>query len=300
MINRSTLKYNLKKILPSFIFTVILFLWQKLLLGAVELIDSVRLKKFTDTRLVTLNHNNKSFQLYISPRNGFIDNYIFLYGVYESFILDIIKEHLRPGMTFVDIGANIGQHSMYAASIVGKEGSVYAFEPIPHVYEQLISSSKANNFDSIIRAKNFAIGKEASTETLYISSKNIGGSSFVNQEESNEKITVTIKNGDIELLSLPKIDMVKIDVEGYEYEVLSGIEKSLTKNHPVMLLEFSGYFYEKQNNNHGGKILSLLKNIGYTLYDIEDDMKEIQDNEAFLSLFISKRKQTNLLCVVEG
>lgn len=299
MINRSTIKYNLKKILPSFIFTVILFLWQKLLLRAVEFLDSLRLKKFTDLHLVTLHHNNKSFVLHISPRNGFIDNYIFLYGVYESFILDIIDDYLHPEMTFVDIGANIGQHSMYAASIVGKEGSVYAFEPIPHVYEQLIASSKANHFESIIHAKNFAIGEKDSTETLYVSAKNIGGSSLVNQEESTEKITVTIKNGDTELLSLPKIDMVKIDVEGYEYEVLSGIEQSLTKHHPVMLLEFSGYFYEKQHANNGGKILSLLKNIGYTIYDIEDNMKEIQDNEAFLSLFRTKRKQTNLLCVVK-
>jgi hypothetical protein len=67
-----------------------------------------------------------------------------------------------------------------------------------------------------------------------------------------------------------------------------------------MLLEFSGYFYEKQNNSHGDKILSLLKKIGYTLYDIEDDMKKIENNNSFLSLFVSKRKQTNLLCIAES
>lgn len=296
MINRSTLKYSLKRILPSFVFSCIHFIWQKLLLGIVEYVDTLRLKKFTNEQLATLTQNNISFKLYISPRNGFIDNYIYLYGVYESFMLDIIKKNLSKGMTYVDIGANIGQHSMFAASIVGKTGSVYAFEPIPHVYDQLTRSAYANDFTTIVNAKNFALGEKGGTETLYISNKNIGGSSLVNKEEGNEKITVTIKNGDSELLPLPRVDMIKIDVEGYEYEVLSGIQKTIAKHKPCILIEFSGYFYETEKKNHGKKILQLLKDNDYKIYDIEDDMKMIDDNDLFLSNFVHDRKQTNLFC----
>lgn len=297
MINRSTIKYNLKKVVPSFIFSIILFLWQKMLLGLVEFFDKIRLKDFTKTKLVRLNNKGREFLLYISPSNGFIDNYIFLYGVYESFILDIIHEHLKPGMTFVDIGANIGQHSMYAASIIGKKGAVYSFEPIHHIYEQLLSSSKINNFDSIIHANNFAIGEKDETQTLFTSNENIGGSSLVNKENIGNKIEVKIKNGDSILIQIPKIDMIKIDVEGYEYEVLSSIKQSLIKSKPKMLIEFSGYFYEKQNSGNGIKIISLLKEIGYKIYDIEDNMREVKNNELFISLFKSKIKQTNLLCI---
>lgn len=296
MINRSTLKYSLKRILPSFVFSCIHFVWQKLLLGIVEYTDTLRLKKFTNEQLAILTQNNISFKLYISPRNGFIDNYIYLYGVYESFILEILKNNLSEGMTYVDIGANIGQHSMFAASIVGKTGSVYAFEPIPHVYDQLTRSAYANDFTTIITAKNFALGEKEQTETLYISNKNIGGSSLVNKEEGNEKITVTIKNGDSELLPLPRVDMIKIDVEGYEYEVLSGIQKTIAKHKPCILIEFSGYFYETEKKEHGKKILQLLKNNDYKIYDIEDDMKMIENNDLFLSNFVHDRKQTNLFC----
>jgi FkbM family methyltransferase len=296
MINRSTIKYSIKKVVPPFLFTIILFLWQKLLLGAVEFLDIIRLKKFTDARLVTLHQSTHTFKLYISPRNGFIDNYIFLYGVYESFMLDIITEHLHEGMTYVDIGANIGQHSMYASTLVGRHGSVYAFEPIPHVYEQLIASAKANHFEHIVYARNIALGEKESTETLYVSKKNIGGSSLVNQEEGTEQIHVTVKHGDNELSLIPSIDMIKIDVEGYEYEVLSGIKHTLIKHKPLLLLEFSGYFYEQQHNDNGAKILSLLNEIGYSIYDIEDDMKEIKNFQHFLHLFKHDRKQTNLLC----
>lgn len=296
MINRSTIKYSIKKVVPTFVFTIILFLWQKLLLGAVEFLDTIRLRNFAETKLVTLHQGSHHFKLYISPRNGFIDNYIFLYGVYESFMLDIITEYLQEGMTYIDIGANIGQHSMYAGTLVGKQGSVYAFEPIPHVYEQLVASAKANHYEHIIHARNIALGEKVSTETLYISKKNIGGSSLVNQEEGTEEIHVSVKNGDTELTSIPSIDMIKIDVEGYEYEVLSGIEQSLFKHKPIILLEFSGYFYEQQHNNSGAKILSLLKKVGYSIYDIEDNMKEITNNQHFLHLFKKERKQTNLLC----
>ncbi|MBP6948859.1 MAG: FkbM family methyltransferase [Candidatus Pacebacteria bacterium] len=298
MINRSTAKYAIKKIVPSFVFSTILFLWQTLFLRIVEYVDTLRLKKFTNITCKTLTHGTRKFSLFISPENGFIDNYIFLYGVYESFILDIINTHLHKGMTFVDIGANIGQHSMYAASIVGNKGSVYAFEPIPRIYKQLLSSSKENNFQHILHAKNIALGEKESKETLYISQKNIGGSSLVNQEETNENITVIIKNGDTELKQLAHIDMIKIDVEGYEYEVLTGIEQTLQKHHPKILIEFSGYFYDTHTKDHGAKIISLLKQIGYSLYDIEDSMKEVSNISTFLNRFTQKNKQTNLLCVV--
>ncbi len=297
MINRSILKYVLKKFLPKIIFAVVLFMWQKLVRHIVTFFDSLRIKRFAETRLVTLEHNKKKFSLYISPENGFIDKHIFLYGVYEPFILDIIEQYLHKGMTFIDIGANIGQHSMYAASLVGKSGSVHSFEPIPRIYGQLIASSHSNGFTSIIHAHNVALGTQDTTETFFIS-KNIGGSSLVNQnEETKEEISVRVTKGDTLLLPLSRIDMIKIDVEGYEYEVLLGIKQTLATRSLVILVEFSGDFYHTHTDNHGIKILSLLEEAGYQLYDIEDTMKEIINKESFDTSFKKKRIQTNILCL---
>lgn len=294
-LNRSTIKYQLKKALPKNLFSVVHFFWRTTILFFVETIDKIRLKKFTKEHLVTLNQSNKTFQLFISPNNGFIDRYIFLYGVYESFMLDLIKEHLSSGMTFVDIGANIGQHSMFAATLVGKTGSVHAYEPIPSLYTQLSKSSSENNFETILHPHNYALGKVESTGQLFVS-ENIGGSSLVNEDKTRETIQVTIKKGDDELQSLSQVDMIKIDVEGYEYEVLEGIQGTLRKHHPVMLLEFSGDFYNKQGTGNGAKILALLKELNYSLYDIEDSMNKVNDSGVFLDSFIKERKQTNLLC----
>lgn len=296
MINRSLVKYALKKILPILLYRIILFFWQKILLRAVTALDAYRLKKFTDTKLVQLAHNNQIFSLYISPKNGFIDKHIFLYGVYEPFMLDIISKYLKPGMTYIDIGANIGQHSMYAASIVGQHGKVHAYEPIPKIYEQLLRSSSANTYEDIIHAHNYALGEKESVEILNVS-KDIGGSSLVNQnDETEEKIQVVIKKGDDELLALSRVDMIKIDVEGYELEVLQGIKETLFKYQPVLLLEYSGQFYKNNTDKHGIKILTLLTECGYSLYDIEDDMSVIKNIHTFDSHISNKRVQTNLLC----
>lgn len=299
MINRSTLKYRLKKILPKPLFAIVLAVWQKALLALVEGIDVLRLKKFTSYREVTLSHRKSTFSLFISPRNGFIDNYIFLYGVYESFMLDLITTYLEPGMTFVDIGANIGQHSMYAATLVGEKGAVYSYEPIPYIYKQLQDSVHANHFEKIVHAKNVAIGEKDSEETLHVSRKNIGGSSLVNSDGTTERITVHVKNGTTELQALLHIHMIKIDVEGYEYEVLHSITPSLKKHSPVILLEFSGEFYTKQQKQHGKKIMSILRECNYSIFDIENDMEQIRDDTHFVHLFTTTRKQTNLLCVIK-
>lgn len=299
MINRSTLKYTLKKILPKSLFAVVLLVWRKILLRSVEKIDSIRVKKFTTYHAVTLTHRDQKFSLFISPYNGFIDKHIFLYGVYEPFMLDLFSVYLKKGGAFVDIGANIGQHSMYAASIVGETGVVHAFEPIPAIYNQIQDSVRENHFENIINIHNVALGEHEKEEQLYVS-KNVGGSSLVNNDETKEIITVHIRNGDEQLASVKHIDVIKIDVEGYEYEVLSGIRKSLLTHKPTLFIEFSGEFYAKQNTAHGQKILALLRENSYTLFDIEDDMKKITDDTAFNHLISTARKQTNLLCIVKS
>jgi FkbM family methyltransferase len=205
--------------------------------------------------------------------------------------------HLKKGMTFVDIGTNIGQHSMYAASIVGETGKVYCFEPIPFIYEQLRDSIRHNHFETIVHPKNIALGLHGSEEKLHISRKNVGGSSLVTGENESEVITVHVKNGGDELKDLKEVNVIKIDVEGYEYEVLSGIHDIITKHSPVIILEFSGELYKKQGHGNSAKIMKLLRDCNYSLFDIEDDMKKIIDDERFISDLEGKRKQTNLLCI---
>ena len=297
MINRSAIKYSLKKILPGAIFPIVIFVWRKVLLHVVEIIDTLRLKKFTSYCSKKIIYKNISFELFLSPVNGFIDKHIFLYGVYEPFILDIIKENLQVGSTFIDVGANIGQHSMFAASLVGKSGHVFTFEPIPSLYNQIKDSVKKNKYEGIIHLNKIALGNKNSSELLYVS-KNAGGSSIVNEDDTRETIEINVSQGDAVLRKLKSPILIKIDVEGYEYEVLSGLTQTLKKYKPTIILEYSGKFYKTKGTNHGIKILQLLREFGYRIFDIEDNLKEVLEDEAFDLTISNKRDQTNIFCKI--
>lgn len=295
MINRSKIKYALKGILPKPFFNVFLILWQKIIIIPIQIFDGIRLKNFKKYHSVKLTHKNNSFSIFISPKNGCVDEYIYLYGIYEPNILDTIEKYLKQGDIFIDIGANIGQHSMFAASIVGNTGKVYSFEPIPRIYNQLLDSVHLNNFDNIVEVHNIALGEKNDKKTLHISSKNVGGSSLV-EISGDEKIQVKITPGDNIISQLQKIDLIKIDVEGYEYETLSGIQVTLKRYKPIIIMEFNGESYIR-NGNRGDKIISLLNNLEYSLYDIGDYMKKITNTKNFLQSFVSKRSQTDILCL---
>lgn len=280
------------------IFGLILGLWQKIFIKIVNAIDGIRLKSFATYRSIKTMHRGHNFSIFISPKNGFIDEHIYLYGTYEPHILDLIAKYLKKGDVFVDVGANIGQHSMFAASIVGNSGKVYSFEPIPYIYNQLLDSVKINHFESIVDAYNIALGEEGKTETLHIETNNVGGSSIIGPHgKDNKEIIINIKKGDAMLGNIKHINMVKIDVEGYEYEVLAGMQKTLAIHKPIIILEFSGQLYFSRGNNNGDKIISLLENIGYALYDIEDYMEKIIVKQDFLSKFTLGKAQCDLLCL---
>ncbi len=298
MINRSKIKYAIKKLFPKIIFNIILTLWQTIFIKFVTILDTFRLKKFTTYQAIKTSHHKHHFSIFISPKNGFIDNYIYLYKIYEPHVLDIIEDNLQKGGTFVDIGANIGQHSMFAASIVGDTGKVFSFEPIPYIYNQLLDSVHINHFEKIVTVHNIALGTENKNDTLYIETNNVGGSSIVAPHGTKtEAIQINIRKGDDILEQISNIHLIKIDVEGYEYEVLSGIEKTLRIHRPTIILEFSGELYISKKNNDGEKIISLLENIGYDIYDIEDYMKKITSKEHFLFQFTQGKLQCDILCV---
>lgn len=298
MINRSKIKYSLKKFLPKMIFDLILELWQKILVRIIDVVDNVRLKNFKTYRAKKIAHRGQEFSLYISPKNGFIDKHIYLYGAYEPQILDLIARYLKKGGVFIDIGANIGQHSMFAASIVGVRGKVYSFEPIPYIFNQILDSARINHFDSIISAHNVALGEKNRTATLYVDKSNIGGSSVVKADrKDSSEITIDIKRGDDVLNNIQHINMIKMDVEGYEHEALLGMQKTITLYKPIIILEFSGQMYSFKGNNDGDKILSFLEKIGYDIYDVGNYMKKIISKDAFLSEFTLGRNQCDILCL---
>lgn len=222
-----------------------------------------------------LTYKNISFLISLDPQNGYIDEKIFDQGYFEPEMLDAFLRYLKPGMTFVDIGANIGQHTLFVSRIVGASGNVISFEPIPHLYEQIKRSVHANAMTNC-NIINAGCGEKEETKTLYINKANIGGSSLVvpSINSNDGEISIKILKAEDILLDYEKIDLIKIDVEGYEYQALLGLEKIIARDKPVFFIEYSPSFYKRdvqnQEENDGLRLLALLQKYGYKIKDLDD------------------------------
>lgn len=242
-------------------------------------------------RVTCLGH---SFLIVLDPENGFVDTEIYTSGVYEPDILAVIKKHLPRNGIFVDIGSNIGQHALFAASVVGPSGSVVAFEPIPRLVSQLTESINLNNFQSIISLNPIACSDTESEVTIRLRPGNIGGSGLHHTDPSYSKVLIKTSRADTYITNLPKVDLMKIDTEGHEVETLRGLEQTLAQHKPKIIVEFSPSLRENQND-YIKNFFTLLQKYSYSFYDLEEGEMLIQEPHAWALHFT--KAQTNLLCL---
>ncbi len=164
-------------------------------------------------------------------------------GSYEQPQTSRILSHLRPGMTFVDVGANVGYYSAMASSIVGT-GRVVSYEPNPYSFDRLSGWIQANQAKNITPVC-VALGGEEGTLTTHFAEADNHTASLVPgllPSESRETTVVAVKtlDSEAERLGLGHIDVMKIDVDGYESEVFKGSSKLLEEGRiGAILCEFS-------------------------------------------------------------
>ena len=147
--------------------------------------------------------------------------------------LDLLARSVQPGDTVYDVGSNLGVYSVILAKAVGPRGTVVAFEPHHETYERLVENVKLNGLENV-RAFERALGKQASEEKLYIGEV-IANFSLLPQAVSSSVgsdipfQSVQVVQGDkfVEAEKLPVPNAVKIDVEGFEYSVLKGLQRTL-------------------------------------------------------------------------
>ncbi len=175
--------------------------------------------------------------------NIFIDWSVYFYGAYEkylSFLMrDIVKEKHNP--IFIDVGANVGHHSLFMSTFCQE---VHAFEPYDRVKDILMSKLLLNKCSNII-VHDVGLGAKSEFHDFYAPvGRNIGTGSFMAEHAQNNNIKIgklEIVQGDsyISKLNLTKVDLIKIDVEGFEKYVLLGLRDTLKKYRPFVVMEYS-------------------------------------------------------------
>lgn len=172
----------------------------------------------------------------------------------------ILEKLLHFGDTFVDCGANIGLWSLVAANRVGVGGAVYAFEPNPNTFRKLSSNSiSLNKFASIIRLVPTAVGDVSGLLNFRASSSH--NVSSVSEEFTHGTIQVPVATLDKELNNVV-VHGIKIDVEGYEMNVLQGATALLQRCKPWLCVEFNTEL-TRVNSLRDWNVHNFLRGYGY-------------------------------------
>ena len=199
-------------------------------------------------------------------------------GVLNPMETKFVKKILKPGDTFIDVGAYIdGWYTLLASNIVGKNGKVFSFEPHPYYAERLRKSIMLTKFKNIT-LENCGLSDKTRKAILYQ-----GGlaSSFIKHHtESLTKIKAKkIESRLITLDSYVKnkniknIKLIKIDVEGFEMKVISGSRNILKNSPPAYLLIETVDEFLKNADSSESNLISFMKNFGYKPYMFNNNGK---------------------------
>lgn len=158
-------------------------------------------------------------------------NEIFIYDIYQY-----KKVHIMKDDTILDCGANIGMFSVHASQLVGPGGKVYAFEPGPEEVDSVKKNLQLNNITNVdICAK--GIWNEVTTKKFLIENS---WANRITDKEINSENLITIKTIDIDSFivenSIKKINFIKMDIEGAEYQALEGAREVLRTQKPKLAL----------------------------------------------------------------
>lgn len=183
------------------------------------------------------------FKLLVDPGVGKdLESAVYYFGSYEAGTLHIINHCLRKGDTFIDVGSNIGVMSLFAAQLVGESGRVYAFEPAPDTFSILRENLRLNG-DKTVQPANLALGKEPSEGILFRKPDiNRGAASLIRSSASDEGVKIRVETLDNFIASnqVGALRLMKIDVEGWELEVMQGARKLLSRpDAPIVVFETS-------------------------------------------------------------
>lgn len=164
-------------------------------------------------------------------------------GFWEMWLTAAMLRLVKPGMTAVDLGANLGYFSLLMSDLVGAGGRVHAFEPNAGLAGRLRKSLAINGFGERATVHEQAIGDRSGSARLFVPANEPGGGHVLHDEATLPGADIRIDRFDV-LPALAGADFVKIDVEGAEHAVWRGMAGFLATGRPVtIVLEFTAARY---------------------------------------------------------
>ncbi len=234
--------------------------------------------------------------------NEGIDFSIWLFGLFELETVRCYRRLVNSGDTVLDIGANIGAHTLFLAELVGKSGRVIAFEPTDYAFSKLTINCELNpklvnriQYNQVMLVDLDSSHK--STPKLYSSWPLINQSDVHQQHQGKIKSTDGAQAHTLDSIILnmdiQQVDFIKMDIDGFECSMLKGAKETLTRWHPTIIMELAPYVLKEQGTSLN-ELVRILTNLDYKFYSLSGN-KPISTDINILHKMIPSGSSMNVL-----
>ena len=206
-----------------------------------------------------------------------IDLMIFLQGSFEPTTTRAYEKIVHPGDVVLDLGANIGAHTLPLAKLVGPTGRIFAFEPTNYAFTKLQKNLKLNpELANRITASQMMLVSDAALVTRLpkicsswpLDSANDLHPKHCGKFMSTEGATISSLDDFLESQAAVKIAFIKLDVDGFELQILTGARKMLIRDRPTILMELSPYLMDEYQQSFE-TMIEFLAELGYVFSDVD-------------------------------
>lgn len=248
-------------------------------------------------------------------------------GIREDLETEIVRAEVRPGMTIIDLGGNIGYYTLILAELVGPTGKVYAVEPFPASYQRLVDNVKLNGYTGIVEHAQMAISDKTGTAKFFLAEADnvhslVNYTKYTGVEQASIDVPTATLDDFVRNKRSP--DLIRMDIEGGELQAFDGMDGLLAQPTPPKLffeihpigdvdpdprftprlekLLARGYYPKKVISSSYEKALAMFADLGYSPVKVAASGHALFDNikaEHLLAIAARRpRKITRALLLV--
>jgi FkbM family methyltransferase len=226
----------------------------------------------------------EGFSLAVDTADASVSAHLLAGMPYEPHLVSFFKERIKPGMVVIDVGANMGFHTMLAARLVGESGKVISFEPNSENCRLLLLSLSENQFRQVELYPVAASNRQGhALFTTHVGSN--GGLLPSTEEVLHRPSCVVVPTFRLDDLVKERVDFMKLDTEGAEGLVIGGAKTLIEKYRPTIVCEFSMEMLPRVSGITGAEYLTYFQALGYDLHILDKqqgDLLPIADIISFL------------------
>ena len=204
--------------------------------------------------------------IFVSTADRHLAPHLIREGFWEIWITQAMARCLKPGMTAVDIGANVGYYTLLMADAVGQDGAVIALEPNPQIASLLRASISVNGYSSRVAVhQSAAFSASGGTIDFFLPDHSPMNATIMSDPGAERLSVPTVRLDDV---LPPKVDFIKMDVEGAEWEAWRGLQETIARNPDIRIfMEFNDARYDGKGDKFLGEVVASGISLGYVDFD---------------------------------